>query len=204
MPKEEKKVYSYPYSRRRFLKGVAATGALAFIPWSAGCGHPTVSKGILAEHSQMAAEILEILFPDDGNGPDANRIQAYTYLNQLLADKNYDSDIQESIFKGFRQFADFSKEQKGKPFGKLSRKEKQALVHKANEFSWGENFNSRLLSVILDALLIDPIYGVNVHEIGWKWLGHIPGAPRPNPQNKYPEILHRKEELVIISGIDDL
>ena len=38
---------------------------------------------------------------------------------------------------------------------------------------------------IFEALLSDPVYGGNPEGIGWRWLGHRPGFPRPNQRNRY-------------------
>ena len=45
---------------------------------------------------------------------------------------------------------------------------------------------NRVLSYILEALATDPIYGGNTNEIGWDWLEHQPGMPRPSTTNKHP------------------
>lgn len=202
---EEKKKSEFPYSRRQFIKGVGAFGVLSTMPWLSACRADTpIVAGVLGKHSQMASDVMGILFPEDGNGPSSRQINAYPYLNWVLSDKNYDIDIQQSIIKGFNRLADFSKEQLGKPFGKMTQKEKVALVAQAVQSNWGENLMARLVSMILDALVIDPIYGVNVDEIGWKWLGHISGLPRANNKDKYPEILGRKAEMVIISNPKNL
>jgi gluconate 2-dehydrogenase gamma chain len=36
-----------------------------------------------------------------------------------------------------------------------------------------------LLDYIMEALLTDPVYGGNPNSIGWQWLKHQPGFPRP-------------------------
>ena len=203
---EEKKKSNYPYSRRQFIKGVGAFGVLSTVPWLSTCRADTISvtEGVLGKYSQMTADVLDILFPKDGNGPSSAEIHAYQYLNWVLLDENYDADIKKSIIKGLTRLAEFSQEQFGQPFGKMSQKEKVNLVAKATQSNWGENLMARLVSMILDALVVDPIYGVNVDEAGWNWLGHISGLPRANKKDKYPEILDRKAELVIISNPKDL
>lgn len=202
---EEKKIANFPYSRRQFIKGIGALGMLTTIPWLSSCQVDVpVKEGILGKHSQMTADIMEILFPADGNGPDATQIHAYQYLNWVLSDENYDKDIQKSIIKGLGKLAEFALEHFGKPYGKMSQKDKISLVEKAVQTTWGENLMARLVSMILDALVIDPIYGVNTNEVGWNWLGHTPGLPRAKSQDKYPEILERKEAIGIISSLKDL
>lgn len=206
---EEKKTYKYPYSRRQFMKGIGALGVLSTIPWLGGCevDTPAVTEGVLGQQSQMVVDVMDILFPkgnDQQAGPSSADINAYQYLKWVLSDENYDEDIKRLIIDGFNQLAEFSQEQFAKPYGKMSSKEKVSLVAQATQSTWGENLMARLVSMILDALVVDPIYGVNVDKVGWKWLGYISGIPRATTTNKYPEILDRKKEMVIISNPKDL
>ena len=55
----------------------------------------------------------------------------------------------------------------------------------------GENWVSTLLFYICEALLTDPIYGGNPNGIGWAWLAHQPGFPRPSPEQSYG-VLHER------------
>ena len=58
------------------------------------------------------------------------------------------------------------------------------LRHTAG-YDGGENWLSTLLLYIFEALLTDPVYGGNPNGIGWKWLGHNPGLPRPTADKRY-------------------
>jgi gluconate 2-dehydrogenase gamma chain len=49
----------------------------------------------------------------------------------------------------------------------------------------GKQWISTILRYILEALLTDPIYGGNPNAIGWKWLDHQPGFPRPPANKRY-------------------
>ena len=40
----------------------------------------------------------------------------------------------------------------------------------------------------MEALLTDPAYGGNPDGIGWRWLGHTPGYPRPSAATIYPRL----------------
>ena len=75
-----------------------------------------------------------------------------------------------------------------KPFVELDEKEKEALIGKFTLLDWGENWSSMLITLILEALVLDPIYGGNTNEAGWTWLEHIPGYPRPTEENRYENI----------------
>ena len=53
----------------------------------------------------------------------------------------------------------------------------------------GENWLSTLILYLMEALLTDPAYGGNPGGIGWRWLRHTPGYPRPTPDKTYPRLL---------------
>lgn len=36
-----------------------------------------------------------------------------------------------------------------------------------------------VITITIEALLCDPVYGGNKQELGWKWLNYIPWYPRP-------------------------
>ena len=205
-PKDIKRPSSIPYTRRRFLKGIGAFSIVTAMPWLLGCQEPTRAPihGPLGRQSQMTQEVLQILFPTDNFGPSSHQVQTYQYLSWILNDPLYDADIKNNIKSGIEHLASFCKKTFGQAFEGLSQRQKEDLIAQANTHTWGERLLSRLVSVILDSLLIAPIYDSNPEEIGWKWLQHIPGLPQATSQNQYPKLLERKKEFVIISKLSDL
>ena len=49
-----------------------------------------------------------------------------------------------------------------------------------------------MVTLLFEALLLDPLYGGNKEEKGWKWLNHTPGFPRPTEELRY-EVLMKKQ-----------
>ena len=45
-----------------------------------------------------------------------------------------------------------------------------------------------MLTFILEALALDPIYNINTSKVGWQWLGQYEGTPRPNDNITYNKI----------------
>ena len=84
---------------------------------------------------------------------------------------------QESVATTSTPFLELSIETQTKIVGLLAKKKKTKV------------WLSKLLTSIFEALLADPIYGGNPNEIGWEWLGHNPGSPRPEERNSYPNII---------------
>jgi len=62
------------------------------------------------------------------------------------------------------------------------------MLHQITKSKAGRRWVSKLLSYICEALLGDPVYGGNPDGIGWKWLNHHPGFPRPPKHKRYREL----------------
>ena len=77
----------------------------------------------------------------------------------------------------------------------LNPKEQKAVIEDLADTKWGERFLSRMLTLIFEALLLDPQYGGNPDGIGWQWLNHDPGSPRPKQTHLYPTILTISHEV---------
>jgi gluconate 2-dehydrogenase gamma chain len=75
-----------------------------------------------------------------------------------------------------------------KSFVNLLLEEKDQVFRIIEKSNWGYRWLSLNLLNIFEALLADPIYGGNPNEIGWRWLEHTPGFPRPTPDNMYGKL----------------
>ena len=53
------------------------------------------------------------------------------------------------------------------------------MLRQIEQSNAGQNWLSLLLTYLLEALLADPVYGGNPDGIGWQWLEHQSGFPRP-------------------------
>jgi gluconate 2-dehydrogenase gamma chain len=58
-------------------------------------------------------------------------------------------------------------------------------LHQIVDSSAGENWLSLLLYYLFESLTLDPVYGGNPDGIGWHWLEHQPGFPRPTKETSY-------------------
>jgi len=61
----------------------------------------------------------------------------------------------------------------------LSEKEKERALRSYEETHYGSNWLSRIMTLTMEGMFSDPIYGSNVKEAGWKALGSYGGLPRP-------------------------
>jgi len=131
-----------------------------------------------------------ILFPDDGDGPSANDINALSYLEWTLTDPDNDADGDgDFIAKGIGWLDSLSEQTQGDQFIKLKAEQQDKVLQQISQSSAGENWMSLLIYYLMEALLFDPTYGGNPDGIGWTWLKHQPGFPAPDEKTNYRNFL---------------
>ncbi len=188
----DKNSYTLLLSRRKLLKGFLAFGVLSQIPVVWSCSN--VKKNISVVFSEMQLKSLQIiqqiLFPDDGNGPGAVELKADSYLEWVLLDKRMDADDKKYIYDGFKWVDETAIEDFNKKFLYLNSNQQKQLIKNISQTDWGESWLSEILTYIIEALLADPQYGGNINGIGWQWLHHYPGYPRPVTKLLYGNILN--------------
>lgn len=183
-------------SRRDFLRqsGMTAllTGLLVY--------KPVISKTLATDddqqsetvdrftnHHRLVLESVQLqLFPADGDGPSAKDLNALAYLEWALTDPgNVEDGDRAFIIKGIRLLEALSRETNGKSFTRYSAEQQHKLMEKFAASEVGENWMSLLVYYLLESLLLDPVYGGNPDGIGWKWLEHQAGFPRPGSDQTY-------------------
>lgn len=127
----------------------------------------------------------EHLFPITEDSPGAPDINSFEYLQLVLTDPEIDEDNKNLIINGEPWLEEECQSNFGKSFVDLSSTEKDVILKSIEDTNWGYRWISLNLIYIFEALLSDPIYGGNPNEIGWKWLEHSPGFPRPNKDQMY-------------------
>ena len=186
--------HEWTLSRKSFIKTLVLSGIALQLPWLNSCAvddiveHP---EPLSIHQYKTIRAIQDILFPDDGNGPSARDINATPYLVWVLNDAHLDPDEATFLIERLDRFIKECKEKTHEAFIDLSVGDQEDFVANISKEAWGINFLSRLLTLIFEALLLDPTYGSNPNNVGWDWLNHNPGFPRPNDKITYPEILAR-------------
>jgi len=199
-------------SRRRFMQRAIATTA------AAGAGLHAVNAftgttlvetgkagrqdeirsaagGWSAHALQTLAAVQDHLFPrgdgvSDIDAPGADDINALAYLQSALEDPSLAEDRQ-FIHNGVGWLDDLSATTYEKNFLQLDRDGREALLRDIAKSSAGDNWLSTLLLYIFEALLTDPVYGGNPGGIGWAWLEHTPGFPRPPADKTWRKLASR-------------
>lgn len=119
--------------------------------------------------------VQEHLFPEGSKIPSARSMHVTVFLFETVAHKSYDKDIRAFVIEGA---VELDKRTKGR-FISLSPSDKEKALRAYEETNYGSNWLSRIMTLTMEGLFCDPIYGSNVKEAGWKALNAYGGFPRP-------------------------
>lgn len=173
-------------TRRAFLAGLAGVSAVALF----GSGPARAVEAELdAEHRWALLEaVQQHLLPSEPDSPGAREIQALAYLRFVVDDTKVDAEERGFILAGTAWLEDLSRQRMSASFLDLDEAGREALLRQVAASPQGENWLSTLLVYLMEALLTDPAYGGNPDGIGWRWLEHTPGYPRPSAATIYPRL----------------
>lgn len=175
--------------RRTFMSALAALAALSLASCSRGLRSPTglVAAPVAELPPRAPAEapwitvsaVLAHLLPGGPDSPGAAEVNAAGYLYRTLSTPGADGDDLERLRAGAKRLdalvlGDYLSE-----FALLAYDQREAALRKLEASGSGQSWLSMLMVYLLEALLADPIYGGNSAEVGWRWLRHQPGFPRP-------------------------
>ena len=143
------------------------------------------SKPFNNSQDKILQEAQEHLFPKLYGSPGAIDINSLHYLHFVLTDPDIDQDNKNLLINGVEWLEEECQTTFTKSFINLSSREKDQIFRAIEDSNWGYRWLSLNLIYIFESLLSDPIYGGNPNAIGWKWLEHAPGLPRPTSQSMY-------------------
>ncbi len=193
---------SWSVSRRSFVKLALLSGVISQIPFATSC----ISKNNQGDEIvnidgvnytlklKTIQDVQGILFPKDEFGPGALQLKSDLYLIWVLNDQRLDPWDNEYIIKGFQKLDKASGEQFEKDFEKLEPSEQENLIARISVMDWGQDWLSKMLTLIFESMYANPNYGSNPDGIGWKWLNHQAGWPQPEKEQIYPVILEILEQ----------
>lgn len=194
---QQGEAYNWAINRRKWLQLALLGSAAVSLPWVTSCeaengeNEPNLDgKGLFTKVEMKDIYTLQnFLLPESDNGPSAAQMNAHQYFVWFLNDEHLPKSEKDYFSGKTLQFIDLCKKQRGSSFHQLSIIEQENFILKNISEGWFESYLSRMITVVFEATLLDPIYGGNTEEAGWNWLEHIPGIPRPNTDTKYPDIL---------------
>ncbi len=181
--------------RRTFLlrggAALATVSALAALPYALRKELTRETSFALFSHlqQQTVSTVQEHLFPKGPDSPGAADINAAAYLEWAITTPGTDPDTRNTIVNGVGRLQDASRERFDVLFVDLDDEQSEQLLrYLADKTRWGRAWLSLMLYYLFEALLSDPVYGGNPNEIGWRWLQHQPGFPRPPADKIYGKL----------------
>lgn len=177
-------------NRRSFIYRTSAfIVALSMPVWSSltGCVRANlrpkkltvIEVGLRQEQWRMLAVVQDHLLPSETGAPGARDINALRYLQSVLTDPTLDP-ADRALFKdGLSALETMTLSVTGKQFIDLSSEQREVVLRDFENLSFGRPWLGGMLDRLFEALLGDPVYGGNPGGIGWAWLDHRPGFPRP-------------------------
>ena len=128
------------------------------------------------------SSVQEHMFPAGSQIPSAASMKVTQFLFETITHKSYDKDIKVFVLEGAEELI---KREKGQ-FTSMNSKEKEKALRSFEETNYGSNWLSRIMTITMEGLFSDPIYGSNIKESGWKALSSYGGIPRPS--SRYIEL----------------
>lgn len=154
-------------SRRNFLKAsTLATGSLVL----SGCdlfGEATLTQTLSLAQSD--------LFPY----ADSLGVNTSAYTTLILKHSRVTDEDKEFLKNGVKWLNEEAEELYKTEYVKLSSTQRQNTLKSISKVRWGENWIDTVLTYMMEAMMSDPVYGVNRNEAGQKWVNHVQGYPRP-------------------------
>jgi hypothetical protein len=126
--------------------------------------------------------VQEHLFPEGSKLPSAKSMNVTQFLFETMMHKSFDKDIKAFVLEGANEL---EKREKGR-FVSMSYEEREKALRAYEETSYGRNWLSRIMTLSMEGMFSDPIYGSNIKEAGWKALSSYGGFPRP--KTRYMEL----------------
>ncbi len=168
--------------RRRFLLGLAGGSLALLLPLPVRTEGNSLTPAV---RWRLIEAVQAQLLPSEPQAPGAREINALPYLQWVVGDAHLDADERAFILRGSEWLEALTRDTHDRSFLDLTPGQQQAMLERIARSEAGEHWLATLLLYLFEALLSDPIYGGNPDAVGWRWLRHRPGFPRPDERNRY-------------------
>jgi hypothetical protein len=123
----------------------------------------------------IISAVQEHLFPEESKLPSAKSMNATQFLFETMIHKSFDKDIKAFVIEGAKEL---EIREKGR-FISMTEEEKEKALRAYEKTNYGRNWLSRIMTMTMEGLFSDPIYGSNIQEVGWQAISSYGGLPRP-------------------------
>jgi len=114
------------------------------------------------------------MFPASSKLPSAEAMNVTQFVFETMMHKSFDKDIKAFVLEGAKEL---ELREKGR-FVSMSEREKEYALREYEKTSYGRSWLSRIMTLTMEGMFSDPIYGSNIKEAGWKSVGAYGGYPR--------------------------
>lgn len=158
-------------TRRNFLSFSTAVGFSMMVS-AEEIG--TVQKEINAV-APLLETVQQHMFPPGGQLPSAKEMHMTTFLIKTVMHASYDRDIRAFVIEGAKELYERTEGR----LTAMNRAEKEKALRSYEETHYGRNWLHRIMTLGMEALFSDPVYGSNTNEAAWKAVSSFGGIPRP-------------------------
>lgn len=134
------------------------------------------------EVKEIIDAVQQHMFPDHTILSSSKHPYVIQFVFETLAHKSFDKDIRAFVIEGAKELIQRTKG----IFAVMSHKDKEKALRAYEETAYGSAWLSRIMTLTLEAMLSDPIYGVNKKAQAWKTLDTSGGEP--SPQKRYLDV----------------
>lgn len=170
--------------RRQFLAAMAAI--LAGAGRGAPGGEPRTP--LAGKSLETLAAVQEHLLPGETDAPGAAQVNALAYLQAVLLDPLVEDSEKRFLVNGVGSLAEYTARTFGAEFAELDADARETVLRTVERGPAGRDWIALVLYYLFEALLTDPVYGGNPDGVGWQWLAHQPGFPRPSSGKRHFEL----------------
>lgn len=157
--------------RRNFLKLSTLLGLSPYINAKSTSKFEKKFKSV----EQTIMSVQAHLFPKHSKIPSSNSMKLTVFLFDTIKHKSYDRDLRAFVIEGAKEL---DKRENGR-FTLLTSTQKEKALRAYEETNYGSAWLSRIMTLSMEGLFSDPIYGSNINEDGWKTISSYGGFLRP-------------------------
>lgn len=158
-------------TRRDFLATSAVVGLSATVDAKAVS---TEIKQLSAVEPTIAA-VQQHMFPEGSKLPSAKAMDTITFLKETIMHSSYDRDIRRFVIEGAQELEERTE---GK-FLSMDSTQKERALRSYERTNYGRSWLARIMTLTMEAIFSDPIYGSNIFQEGWRAVESFGGEPRP-------------------------
>lgn len=162
-----------------WLSAVAASVRLERAARAAPTPEGAAPKVLTPAEWRTLEAAQDTLLPSEPDAPGARDVRATAYLDAALADPDTEPPRRDLVRSGAAALDRLARDAGATDFAALDEAGRDRAVEAYARSDEGAAWVDATLAFTLEAMLGDPVHDANPGEVGWRWVGHVPGEPRP-------------------------